>query len=122
MAQLALARFRGDTGFAWVSRTASTFYGGIVGLVIWFEFALKECYLLRSLTRYIASGSGGGNPYGLAATLAVAFPLIIFVRLYYPGSPLTIIIFCVTAILVSSMPVLLNKTHQDSDSGLFVAR
>lgn len=39
MAQLALARFRGDTGFAWVSRTASTFYGGIVGLVIWFEFA-----------------------------------------------------------------------------------
>ena len=35
MGQLALARFRGDTGFAWVARVFSTLYGSIAGMVLW---------------------------------------------------------------------------------------
>lgn len=35
MAQLTLARFRGDTSFGWVARVMSTFLGGIMGMVMW---------------------------------------------------------------------------------------
>lgn len=35
MGQLTIARFRGDTAFGLVSRLLSTFYGVIVGLVMW---------------------------------------------------------------------------------------
>lgn len=37
MGQLTLARFRGDTAFALIARLISTFAGGIVGLVMWYE-------------------------------------------------------------------------------------
>lgn len=36
MAQLTLARFRGDTSFGFVARVVSTFGGGIVGMAMWF--------------------------------------------------------------------------------------
>lgn len=34
--QLTLARFRGDTTFAFCGRILSTFLGGVVGMVVWF--------------------------------------------------------------------------------------
>ncbi|KAF5356418.1 hypothetical protein D9758_009464 [Tetrapyrgos nigripes] len=84
MAQLTIARFRGDTTFGQVTRILCTFLGGILGMVIW----------------YIASGGGGGNPYGLTATLAVCWPFLLFARLYWPGPPMQILIFLMTTGLV----------------------
>jgi len=65
--------------------------------------------LSRSLTsehngpfyRYVSTGSGRGNPYGLAAVFAAcAFPFF-YARLYLPWNQLTTIVFLVTALLVS---------------------
>ncbi|KAI0271253.1 hypothetical protein BC834DRAFT_432593 [Gloeopeniophorella convolvens] len=84
MGQLTLARFRGDTTFGLVARIISTFFGGLTGAAIW----------------YISTGSGTGNPYGLAATCAVAFPFFFYARLYWPGPPMTNIIFFATTALV----------------------
>lgn len=84
MAQLTLARFRGDTAFGLFSRLVSTLIGAAVGTVLW----------------YISCGKGNGNPWGLAVVTAVAFPPIFLVRLYYPGPPITPIIACVTIALV----------------------
>ncbi|KAF9446717.1 hypothetical protein P691DRAFT_776668 [Macrolepiota fuliginosa MF-IS2] len=80
MGQLTLARFRGDTTFGLTARVLSTFLGGIVGMVMW--------YISR------------GNPYGLAAVSAVCFPFFFYGRLYWPGPPMTNIVFFVTTILV----------------------
>lgn len=85
MGQLTLARFRGDTTFGLVARIVSTFMGGCVGTVVW----------------YISTGSGNGNPYGLAAVLAVTAPFFFFWRLYWPVPPMTNIIFFTTIGLVS---------------------
>ncbi len=79
-----LSPFRGDTAFGLVSRITATVFGGLCGLVVW----------------YISAGSGSGNPYGLAATCAVAFPLFFMVRLYYPAPPITLIISGVTLSLI----------------------
>ncbi|THU98769.1 hypothetical protein K435DRAFT_720372 [Dendrothele bispora CBS 962.96] len=84
MAQLTIARFRGDTTFGQITRILCTFLGGIVGMLIW----------------YIASGNGNGSPYGFAATLAVCFPFLLFARLYWPGPPMQILIFLMTTMLV----------------------
>lgn len=84
MAQTTLARFRGDTVFGLVTRIFSTFVGGLLGTVIW----------------YISTGSGRGNPYGLAGVCFVCFPLFFFVRHYWPVQPMTSIIIFVTAGLV----------------------
>lgn len=84
MAQTTLARFRGDTVFGLVTRIFSTFVGGLLGTVIW----------------YISTGSGHGNPYGLAGVCLVCFPLFFFVRLYWPVQPMTSIIIFVTVGLV----------------------
>ncbi len=37
MGQLTLARFRGDTTFGLFARVFSTFFGGIVGTIIWYD-------------------------------------------------------------------------------------
>ncbi|KAG7095039.1 hypothetical protein E1B28_005829 [Marasmius oreades] len=92
MAQLTLARFRGDTTFGLVARIMSTFLGGIMGMAIW----------------YISAGSGQGNPYGLAAISAVVLPFIFYLRQYYPGPPMTVLIFLVTTFLV------VGYSYQDS--------
>ncbi|CDO69808.1 hypothetical protein BN946_scf184803.g6 [Trametes cinnabarina] len=84
MGQLTLARFRGDTTFGLVARIISTFMGGLVGTAMW----------------YISTGSGQGNPYGLAAVVGVCAPFFFFWRLYWPVPPMTNIIFFVTAALV----------------------
>ncbi|KAN0063991.1 hypothetical protein ACQY0O_003597 [Thecaphora frezii] len=84
MAQLTLARFRGETAFALLSRLAATLVGACFGLAIW----------------YISTGLGHGNAYGLGATTAFAFPLLMLFRLYYPGPPITSIITSVTVMLI----------------------
>ncbi|KAL1937670.1 hypothetical protein VTO73DRAFT_12945 [Trametes versicolor] len=84
MGQLTLARFRGDTTFGLVARIVSTFMGGVIGTTMW----------------YISTGSGNGNPYGLAAVIGVCAPFFFFWRLYWPVPPMTNIILFVTTGLV----------------------
>lgn len=84
MGQVTLARFRGDTVFGLSSRVLSTFLGGLLGMVVW----------------YISAGTGDGNAYGLGAVCAVCYPFFFYGRLYWPGPPMRVIIFFVTAILV----------------------
>lgn len=84
MAQLTLARFRGETAFALLSRILATVIGAVFALIIW----------------YISTGSGRGNAYGLGATTAVAFPMVMLFRIYFPGPPITPIIASVTTALI----------------------
>lgn len=58
--------------------------------------------LLTMDGRYASTGLGRGNAYGLAAACGALFPFMMFGRLYWPGSPMTNILFFVTAMLVSS--------------------
>jgi Fusaric acid resistance protein-like len=85
MGQLTLARFRGDTTFGLVARIISTFAGGLTGAAIW----------------HVSTGGGKGNPYGLAVTCAVAFPIFFYGRLYWPGPSVSNTIFFTTTALVS---------------------
>ncbi|KAF8310786.1 hypothetical protein DL93DRAFT_2084164 [Clavulina sp. PMI_390] len=84
MCQLTSARFKGDTAVNFTFRIIATFCGGIAGLVVW----------------YISAGDGLGNPYGLAATCLIFFPILFTFRIYYPGPPITTLITSVTAALV----------------------
>ncbi|OXG24105.1 hypothetical protein C361_02654 [Cryptococcus neoformans Tu259-1] len=84
MAQLTLAVYSGDTASAWLGRVVASFWGCLIGMVLW----------------YIGSGSGQGNPYGIAAACAVAFPLASFFRVYFPGPVLTAVMTPVTMGLV----------------------
>ncbi|KAI0716122.1 hypothetical protein C8T65DRAFT_738161 [Cerioporus squamosus] len=84
MGQLTLARFRGDTTFGLTARIFSTAGGCLLGMALW----------------YISTGSGKGNPYGLAAVIAVSAPFLFYGRLYWPVPPMTNIIFFVTVALV----------------------
>lgn len=59
MAQLTLSRFKGETAVNFVCRIIASFLGGVSGLVLW----------------YVSTGSGKGNPYGLAAAAAIFFPV-----------------------------------------------
>ena len=78
-------RFRGDTTFGLVSRILTTFFGGLLGTVVW----------------YISSGAtDSGNAYGLAAVCAVCFPFFFYARLHWPGPPISSAIFFVTVMLV----------------------
>ncbi|KAL1410159.1 hypothetical protein Q8F55_004164 [Vanrija albida] len=83
MAQLTLAVFSGETFGSWVSRLLASFFGGCIGLAMW----------------YTGSGHGPGNPYGLAAVCAVVFPFVAFYRVYYPA-PVTSIVFVASVVLV----------------------
>ncbi|KAJ7685439.1 hypothetical protein DFH06DRAFT_968491 [Mycena polygramma] len=84
MGQTTLARFRGDTVFGISSRILSTFWGVVLGLVMW----------------YISTGAGNGSPYGLAAVCAVCYPFFFYGRLYWPGPPMRMLVFFITSILV----------------------
>ncbi|WVQ74377.1 hypothetical protein IAR50_003978 [Cryptococcus sp. DSM 104548] len=84
MAQLTLAVYSGDTATAWLSRVVASFWGCVLGMVIW----------------YISSGHGQGNPYGVAAACAVVFPVAAFFRVHFPGPVLTAVMLPVTMGLV----------------------
>ncbi|KAL5518361.1 hypothetical protein ACEPAH_43 [Sanghuangporus vaninii] len=102
--QLSLSRFRGDTIFGWVSRIVGTFCGGIIGTVMW----------------YASTGLGNGNSYGLAAVCAVAYPFLLFIRLYYPAAPMSRTIFLVTIGLVIGYSWQDAKLPNLSNAGLGV--
>lgn len=53
--------------------------------------------------RYISTGNGKGNPYGLAIAMGVVAPFLFYGRLYWSGPPMTNIIFFVTIVLVSAI-------------------
>ncbi|KDR73331.1 hypothetical protein GALMADRAFT_228417 [Galerina marginata CBS 339.88] len=84
MGQLTLGRFRGDTAFGLSARIVSTFFGAIMGMLMW----------------YISCGSSRGNAYGLATVCAICYPFFFFARLYWPIAPMRNIILFVTSILV----------------------
>lgn len=84
LGQTTLSRFRGDTVFGLTSRILSTFFGGVVGMIIW----------------YISAGSGTGNAYILGVICALCFPFFYFARIYYPGPPINVIFFFLTSQLV----------------------
>ena len=58
MGQLTLSRFRGDTTFGLVARIFSTFFGGLVGTVIWcVPCASFTCNVAAELERLRATGT-----------------------------------------------------------------
>src|SRR5882672_2946240 len=84
LGQTTISRFRGDTFFGLATRVLSTFFGSILGLVMW----------------YISSGTSKGNPFGLAAISACCYPLFFFIRVYYPGPPINVAFFFLSSQLV----------------------
>ncbi|KAG5934243.1 hypothetical protein E4U53_000727, partial [Claviceps sorghi] len=68
MAQTCLLMYMADFTFSLVTRGLGTVIGGVLGMVAW----------------YAGSGSGDGNPYGLAATTAVISVILVWWRLYLP--------------------------------------
>ena len=67
-AQTVLLVYMADLTFSVVSRTLGTIIGGVLGMAAW----------------YIGSGSGNGNPYGLAAISAVMSFILIWWRIFLP--------------------------------------
>lgn len=101
MGQLTIARFRGDTTFGLVTRVFSTFAGGVVGMIIWCVMFLSGCHhSFKDRDRYISRGDATDSPYGLAAVLGFCFPFFFYANLYWPGPPMTNIMFFVTTALV----------------------
>ncbi|KAH8678498.1 hypothetical protein BX600DRAFT_507441 [Xylariales sp. PMI_506] len=68
MAQMALVPYTSDFISGLLIRTAGTVAGGVIGLLCW----------------YIGAGSGPGNPYGMAAIMAVVVLVMMWWRLFAP--------------------------------------
>jgi hypothetical protein len=134
MAQLTLVRFRvsysalgwiffseggnsvkGDTTAGLVARLLGTLFGVFVGAAFWFESRVSNHLRVahHHRYRYISTGTGRGNPYGLAAACGALFPFMMFGRLYWPGPPMTNILFFVTAMLVRGSMTALAKEDID---------
>ncbi|KAJ0335362.1 hypothetical protein COL922a_009337 [Colletotrichum nupharicola] len=85
MGQLAIEPYMSDLLSGIIIRTLSTIAGGIIGLVCW----------------YIGAGSGPGNPYGLAAVMAVLIIPLMWWRLFTPPEHLAAgIMLAATAYMV----------------------
>lgn len=67
-AQTCILVYMADFTFSIVSRVLGSIIGGAIGMVAW----------------YAGSGSGPGNPYGMAATTGVALPILIWLRIFLP--------------------------------------
>lgn len=65
MASFTQAPFTGDAIFSFIWRGIGTLIGAVCGCVIW----------------YIGDGNGSGQPYGLAATMAVSLIVLVYLRL-----------------------------------------
>ncbi|KAL5361015.1 hypothetical protein BJX96DRAFT_175841 [Aspergillus floccosus] len=70
MAQTGMVVYMADFTFSVISRLVGTVAGGVLGLLAW----------------YIGSANGPGNPYGLAAIMAVMLVIFLWARLYFPPS------------------------------------
>ncbi|KAH8174077.1 aromatic acid exporter family member 2 domain-containing protein [Sarocladium implicatum] len=69
-AQTAMLVYMSEFTFGLITRTVGTILGGVMGMVAW----------------YIGSGSGPGNPYGMAAITGVMIIPLIWWRLYLPAA------------------------------------
>lgn len=67
-AQTCVLLYMADFTFSLISRALGTVIGGLFGLVAW----------------YIGSGSGSGNPYGLAASTAAFIVIAMWLRIFLP--------------------------------------
>ncbi|GAB7353437.1 hypothetical protein MBLNU459_g3904t2 [Dothideomycetes sp. NU459] len=76
MAQTGMVTYFSDFTYQFVTRVFGTVLGGVIGLAGW----------------YIGSGNGPGNPYGLAAVMAVIALILMWFRLYAPPQFLTTVI------------------------------
>lgn len=76
MAQTGMVTYFSDFTYQFVTRVFGTIVGGVIGLAGW----------------YIGSGNGPGNPYGLAAVMAVLAVILMWFRLYAPPQFLTTVI------------------------------
>ncbi|ETS81358.1 hypothetical protein PFICI_06360 [Pestalotiopsis fici W106-1] len=72
MAQMAIVPYTSDFISGLILRLTATVAGGVIGLVCW----------------YIGAGSGSGNPYGMAAVMAVAIVVLMYWRLFAPQEQL----------------------------------
>ena len=72
MGQTTLVIYMADFTFSVVCRTIGTIVGGVLGLVAW----------------YIGSGHGEGNPYGLAAIMALVLTILMWGRIFAPPATL----------------------------------
>lgn len=70
MAQTGMVLFSADFVFGLVQRITGTIIGGAIGTACW----------------YIGAGNGPGNPYGLAAIMAVVVIMFMYCRLFAPPS------------------------------------
>ncbi|KAJ5345463.1 hypothetical protein N7452_003467 [Penicillium brevicompactum] len=68
MGQTTLVIYMADFTFSLLCRAVGTIIGGILGLLAW----------------YIGSGHGEGNPYGLAAIMAVVIIILMWGRIFAP--------------------------------------
>ena len=68
MGQTTVVVYMSDFALSLVSRAIGTVIGGVMGLVAW----------------YIGSGNGPGNPYGLAAVMAVVIVILMWGRIFAP--------------------------------------
>ena len=50
MGQLGLSRFRGDTTSVFVARIISTFFGGLIGMVVWYGVSISSL-VVKKLSR-----------------------------------------------------------------------
>lgn len=66
MGQTTLVIYMADFTFSFLCRAVGTIVGGLLGLVAW----------------YIGSGRGPGNPYGLAAIMAVVIVILMWGRIF----------------------------------------
>lgn len=76
MAQTGMVTYFSDFTYQFITRVLGTLVGGVIGLAGW----------------YIGSGNGPGNPYGLAAVMAVLAVILMWFRLYAPPQFLTTVI------------------------------
>ncbi|KAI6782664.1 uncharacterized protein J7T54_003677 [Emericellopsis cladophorae] len=84
-AQLCILTYMSDFAFSLLTRVVGTIAGGVLGMLVW----------------YIGSGDGTDNPYGLAATTAVALPIVLWLRIFLlPVYVKATILFGVTFCLV----------------------
>lgn len=68
MAQTGLLPYTADFVYGFALRTIGTVIGGIIGMACW----------------YIGAGNGPGNPYGMAAIMALAIVSLMWGRLFAP--------------------------------------
>lgn len=85
MGQTTLVIYMADFTFSLICRAIGTIVGGLLGLVAW----------------YIGSGHGEGNPYGLAAIMALVLTILMWGRIFAPPAMLQALIMAgATCILV----------------------